>query len=113
MKENKIIIIDNYKELATTYANILKKKGYVADIAQTYKEAMEKICANNYAAAIIDSELPDSKNILLKLAKSKTIKIVITDFPEKAILDGADACLTKIVKPEEFVGLIKRMLKGN
>jgi DNA-binding NtrC family response regulator len=106
VKENKIIIIDNYKELATTYANILRKNRYVVDTAQTYKEAMQKICTNNYAAAIIDSEL-------LKLAKSKTIKIVVTDFPEKAILEGADACLTKIVKPEEFLCLIKRMLKEN
>ena len=111
VKENKIIIIDNYKELATTYANILRKNRYVVDTAQTNKEAMEKICTNNYAAAIIDTELPDSKGILLKLAKSKTIKIVVTDFPEEAILDGADACLSKIVKPEEFLCLIKRMLK--
>ena len=72
---------------------------------------MEKICTNSYAAAIIDTELPDSRSILLKLAKSKTVKIAVTDFPEKAILDGADACLTKIVKPEEFLCLIKRMLK--
>ena len=111
MKENKIIIIDNYKELATAYANILRKNKYVADTAQTYKEALEKIFTNNYAAAIIDSELPDSRSILLELSKSNTIKIVVTDFPEKAILDGADACLTKIVKPEEFLCLIKRMLK--
>jgi DNA-binding response OmpR family regulator len=111
LKKNKIIIIDSYREAATTFACILKKNGYTADTAQTYKEAIEKTDIIHYAIAIIDAELSGSTHILLKLAKTKTIKIVITDFPEEAILNGADACLRKVIKPEEFLFLIKKMLK--
>lgn len=110
-KTNKIIVIDNYENLARAYASILQKSGYTADTAQTYKEAMEKTCTNHYALAILDAEIPDSTRILQKLAKSKTIKIVITDFPEETILKGADACLTKIVKPKDLLFLIEKMLK--
>ena len=110
-KNNKIIIIDSYREVATTFACILKKNGYTADTAQTCKEATEKTDIIHYAIAIIDAELSGSTRILLKLAKTKTIKIVITDFPEEAILNGADACLRKVIKPEEFLFLIKKMLR--
>jgi DNA-binding response OmpR family regulator len=110
-KTSKIIVIDNYKDLATTYASILQKSGYTADTAQTGKEALEKAHTNHYAVAIIDAEIPDSTRILQNLAKTKTIKIVITDFPEETILKGADACLTKIVKPKDLLFLIEKMLK--
>jgi DNA-binding response OmpR family regulator len=110
-KTNKIIVMDNYKDLATTYASILQKSGYTTDTAQTYKEAIEKTRTNYYSVTIIDAEIPDSTRILQNLAKTKTIKIVITDFPEEAILKGADACLTKVVKPKELLFLIEKMLK--
>lgn len=112
-KKKEILIIEDYEEISRTFESILQKNGYATDIAQTSEEAMKKIRANSYAAAIIDAELPDSTNILLKLANFNIIKIVVTDYPEKAKLNGADACLMKIVKPNELLCLMQKMLSKN
>jgi DNA-binding response OmpR family regulator len=106
-----VLIVDDDEKITKTFARILQRKGFNTDTAQTGTEAIEKTRTNHYAATIIDAEIPDSTLILQKLAKSKTIKIVITDFPEEAILKGADACLTKVVKPKELLFLIEKMLK--
>ncbi len=113
MLKKTILIIENYKELARTFALILQKNGYATDTAETTTEALEKIQKNNYAATIIDDEPPNinSSRILQQLSTHGTAKIVITDYPEKAVLDGADACLNKIIKPDQLLLLTKETLK--
>lgn len=109
----KILIIENYKEILRTFALILQKNGYATEIAETTAEALQKIQATRYAAAIIDDESPiiNSTIILQKLNMQKTAKIVITDSPEKAIRDGADAYMQKIVKPHELLLITRKALR--
>lgn len=103
--------MSNYFQVAKTFACILKKNGYTADIAQTSQEAIEKTDLRQYAIAIIDAEDQDSIPLLRKLAETRTFKIVITDFPDKAVLNGADACLKKVVKPQELLLVIKKLIE--
>jgi DNA-binding response OmpR family regulator len=109
----KILIIENYKEIASTFALILQKNGYTTEIAETTAEALEKIKTTHYAAAIIDDESPivNSTIILQKLNMQKTAKIVITDSPEKAFREGADAYMQKIVKPHELLLITRKALR--
>jgi DNA-binding response OmpR family regulator len=113
LKKTTILIIENYKEIARTFALILQKNGYAAEIAETTAEALEKIQTTRYAAVIIDDEPPiiNSAIILQKLNMQKTAKIVITDSPEKAIREGADAYMQKIVKPHELLLITRKALR--
>lgn len=110
MKKRSILIIENYTELSKTFSLILRKNGYNTDIAQTTLEALEKIRNNHYNTVLIDDEPLhiDTNVILHELTKQKTVKIVITDHPEKAISNGANACINKIVKMDELLFLLKR-----
>ena len=108
LKKKSILIIENYTELAKTFSLILQKNGYSTDTAETTIEALEKIRNNQYSTVLIDDEPPNINTslILQELNKQKTVKIVITDHPEKAVSNGADACINKIVKMDELILLL-------
>ena len=115
MKKKSILIIENYTVLAKTFSLILKKNGYNTETAETTIEALERIRNSHYSAVLIDDEPLhiDTVVILQELSKQKTVKIVITDHPEKAICNGADGCINKIVKMDELILLTKEKLRRN
>ncbi len=110
MKKRSILIIENYTELSKAFSLILRKNGYNTDIAQTTLEALEKTRNNHYNIVLIDDEplRIDASIILRELTKQKTVKIVITDHPEKAVSNGANACINKIVKMDELLLLLTK-----
>ena len=115
-----ILVIDDDKSILRTFTRILQKEGYVVDVAETGKEAIEKAEKTKYDLSLVDVRLPDmdGTDLLVKLKDSMcdTVKIVITGFPSlevgvKALDAGADAYLVKPVKPEELLMLIEEKLK--
>ena len=115
-----ILVIDDDKSILRTFTRILTKAGYQIDVAETGKEAIEKVENCKYNLALVDVRLPDidGTDLLLKLKDSmrQTVKIVITGFPSlevgvKALDAGADAYLVKPVKPEELLSFIEEKLK--
>jgi DNA-binding response OmpR family regulator len=115
-----ILVIDDDKSILRTFTRILTKAGYEIDVAETGKEACEKVEKHKYDLALVDVRLPDidGTDLLLKMQDSlhDTVKIVITGFPSlevgvKALDAGADAYLVKPVKPEELLALIDEKLK--
>ena len=119
---NKIIlIVDDDKSILRTFTRILQKSGYEVEIAETGKEAMEKVEKRLYDLALVDIRLPDIEgtDLLSQLKKQlqHTIKIMITGFPSletgvKALDEGADAYLVKPVKPQELLSIIEEKLKS-
>jgi DNA-binding response OmpR family regulator len=111
----KILLVENCKSISNVFALILQKNGFTTDIAESTAESLQKICTCQYDEILIDEDPPNvsSKIILQKLANNKTIKIVITDYPEQARLNGADACLEKIVRPIELILITQKLLKSN
>lgn len=119
---NKIIlIVDDDKSILRTFTRILQKSGYEVEIAETGKEAMEKVEKRFYDLALVDIRLPDidGTDLLAQLKKQlqHTIKIMITGFPSletgvKALDEGADAYLVKPVKPQELLSIIEEKLKS-
>jgi DNA-binding response OmpR family regulator len=115
-----ILVIDDDKSILRTFTRILQKNGYVIDVAETGKEALEKSAKQRFNLALIDIRLPDidGTELLVKLKKSMpdAVKIMITGFPSletgiKALDQGADAYLVKPVKPEELIALIEEKFK--
>ena len=123
MQETKktILIVDDDKSILRTFTRILQKNGYDIDVAETGKEAIEKIETRCYDLALVDIRLPDmdGTDLLSKMQKTMhdAVKIMITGFPSleagvKSLDEGADAYLVKPVKPEELLMLIEEKLKS-
>ena len=117
-----ILVVDDDKSILRTFTRILQKNGYEIDVAETGKEAIEKIDSRHYDLVLVDIRLPDmdGTDLLVKMKKplQHAIKIMITGFPSlesgvKALDEGADAYLVKPVKPEELLMLIEEKLKRN
>ncbi len=120
-KKKRIIVIDDDKSVLRAFALILKKDGYDVDTAESGREAMEKVEAGKYNAALIDFRLPDidGTDLLHKIQKihPEVAKIIITGFPSletgmKSVDVGADAYLVKPVKPEDLLIIIREKIKS-
>lgn len=122
MTESKprILIVEDDENIRKTMKNILQQKGYETDTAKSGKEAEQKAKTNFYNLALLDIKLPDMEGtqLLAKLHKNKPkmMKIMVTGYPSlenamEALNQGADAYVTKPVKPAKLLDLIKEKLE--
>jgi len=120
--ENKprILIVEDDENIRKTMKNILQQKGYETDTAKTGREAEEKAKTRFYNLALLDIKLPDMEGtqLLAKLHENtpKMVKIMVTGYPSlenamEALNQGADAYVTKPVKPAKLLALIKEKLE--
>jgi DNA-binding NtrC family response regulator len=120
--ENKprILIVEDDENIRKTMQNILQQKGYETDTAKTGREAEQKAKGRIYNLALLDIKLPDMEGtqLLAKLQESspKMMKIMVTGYPSlenamEALNQGADAYVTKPVKPAKLLELIKEKLE--
>ena len=115
-----VLVVDDDKAILRTFGRILQRAGYMTETAENGKEALEKIRARSYDAALIDVILGDSNglDLLPKIGESspKTVRIMITgaDSAEKrneAFVNGADAFLTKPVDPVALLTVFEEKLR--
>jgi DNA-binding NtrC family response regulator len=116
----KILIVEDDENIRKTMSNILQQQGYKTDTAKSGKEAEQKTKANFYNLALLDIKLPDMEGtqLLTKLHKTapKMVKIMVTGYPSlenavEALNQGADAYVTKPVKPAKLLALIEEKLE--
>ena len=114
-----VLVVDDDRAILRTFSRILKKAGFSTEMAESGKEASEKIQTQTYDIALIDMILGDSNGLHLlpkiKESSPKTLKIMITgaDSVEKrseACKNGADAYLTKPVSPETSLAVFTKKL---
>lgn len=122
MTENKprILIVEDDENIRKTMKNILQQKGYETDTAKNGREAEQKTKAKIYNLALLDIKLPDmdGTQLLAKLHENtpKMVKIMVTGYPSlenamEALNQGANAYVTKPVKPAKLLALIKEKLE--
>ncbi len=122
MTKNKprILIVEDDEKIRKTMKNILQQRGYETDTAKTGREAEKKANARFYDLALLDIKLPDMEGtqLLAKLHENtpKMVKIMVTGYPSlenamEALNQGANAYVTKPVKPEKLLALIKEKLE--
>jgi two-component system response regulator HydG len=119
-RSQRILIIDDDDTLLRIMTRIFQKKGYTVNTAQSGLEALSKLEAKSYAAALIDVKLPDMNGLdllnRLRTIAPSMIKIILTGYPSdedrvRALDRGADYYLAKPVKPEILVEIIGTKLK--
>lgn len=112
--------MDDDKATLQILERILQKQGYSVDVAETGREAEEKVNSKLFDLALIDVKLPDIDGIDLlgeiHRIRPKMIKIVITGFASmengiKAMEVGADAYLVKPITSEELLQVVEQKLK--
>ena len=116
----KILIIEDYKELAANTTDYLKKEDYICETASNVKEALEKIELFEYDCILLDLMLPDGNGLeLLRRIKNDTPKTSIIIVSAKNSLDtkltglddGADDYITKPFSLPELHSRIKAVLR--
>lgn len=113
-----IIIIDDDKSILRVFTRVLERKGYAVTSAESGKEAIEKIKAACFDAALIDVRLPDMQGTdilpVIQETTPSTVKIMFTGSPDLDQKDNKghvmDAYLIKPVKPEVLLNLLQEKL---
>ena len=119
-KSKSVLVIDDDRAILRTFTRILQRAGFSTETAENGKEALEKIQGRTFDVALIDVVLGDSNglDLLPKIEENspKTVKIMITgadsgEHRANACKNGADAYLTKPVKPETLLNVFQEKLK--
>ena len=119
-EEKSILIVDDDKTVLLVFKEILASQGYSVDTAEMGTEAIEKSKTKYYNLALLDIRLPDMSGteLLTKMheARPKMVKIMVTgysslDYAIEAANKGADAFLTKPVKPDSLLKVVEEKLK--
>lgn len=100
----RILIIEDYKELALEIAEYLSENGSLCKLVSTCEEAFEEIEVNDYDAMLLDLGLPDGSGFdILKAVRNLKTKMAVIVITARGELDdkmtgfdlGADDYLTK------------------
>ncbi len=117
--QSRILLVDDDFTILETLELILKEVGYLVDIAQTGKEAIEKSFSNFYNLAIVDWRLPDVEGTKLlnqfKETTPKMMKIMLTGYPSMqnamdSVNAQADAFFQKPISTELLLEKIRTLL---
>jgi DNA-binding NtrC family response regulator len=119
-KKLRILIVEDDKNIRETMKNILEQRGYETDAAETGAEAEQKLKNKFFNLVLLDIKLPNMEGtqLLAKLHETtpKMVKIMVTGYPSienamEALNQGANAYVTKPVKPAKLLALIKEKLE--
>lgn len=118
--EKSILVVDDDETVLLVFKEVLLSEGYGVDTAETGAEAIEKSKTKYYDLALLDIRLPDMSGteLLTKMheSKPKMVKIMVTgysslDYAIEAVNKGADAYLTKPVKPDSLLKLVAEKMR--
>ncbi len=116
----RILVVDDDSSIRTTISFILEEEGYIVDVVETGKEAIEKARSNYYNLALLDYRLPDMDGTALLSTFKETVpkmaKIMVTGYPSTAnaiesVNKHADAFLVKPVDPAILLQTVRNELK--
>ena len=116
----RILVVDDDESIRKTIKAILEEEGYIVDICENGKEAIEKSNIQFYNLALIDIRLPDMEGTKLltamREATPRMVKIIITGYPSlqnaiEAVNKGADAYVVKPFNVDSVLKTIKEHLK--
>jgi DNA-binding response OmpR family regulator len=112
MVPKKILLVDDNKELLTTFTSILGTEGYHVETATNGEGALEKARATKFHLYILDIKLPDMRGDdlarELRNMNDNVGIILITGYPQlqesiDALEIGIDEILLKPISPEEMI----------
>ena len=104
----KILIVEDYTDIAKIYSFVLEKEGYTIDVAKDGKSALDKILTFKPDLILLDIMIPDIDGLtVLKTIRTKpeyqeikplvliTTNVLQQDIADKASMNGADGYVLK------------------
>jgi CheY-like chemotaxis protein len=122
---NKILIVEDYTDIATIYSFMLEANGYTVQIAKDGPDALEKVLSFKPDAMLLDIMIPklDGLAVLQKIRSDPAYagiqpKILMTtnllqqDTAEKAKKYGADGYVVKAnIQNDDLITIIKELME--
>jgi len=114
----RILIADDEQIILDLLERVLSREGYQVSTARVPEEAIDDIRSGRYDLAIADAGLwqSDGRELvgLIKEANSGTAIVIMTGYPEEAIVrfasDHADGFLEKPFALERFLAVVRAAL---
>lgn len=116
---NKILVLDDEREIAEVIALYLRNEGYEVELAFTGREALRKVEAEAPVLALLDVMLPDMDGfaVLQNIRESYRFPVIMltakTEDTDKitGLTLGADDYIPKPFNPLELVARVKAQLR--
>ncbi len=118
----KLLIVEDDRSLCTAINDYLKMEGHVCEIAQNYRQAINKAADNIYDCIILDIGLPDGSglDIIRELKANKSTDGILILSAKSSLEDkltglkiGADDYLTKPFHLAELSARINSIYRRN
>lgn len=117
--QNKILIIDDDRELCRLLAKCLDKEGFAVDCSYTGTGGLELTCRNNYSLMVLDVMLPGMNGfeVLANTRKNSTVPVLMLTAKDSPIDKvsglrlGADDYLTKPFNIDEFIARVQALIR--
>jgi len=116
MKEHRILIVDDNKDFADVFCDILKSNNYKAESCYGGKQAIEMVQNNTFDIMFLDIRMPDMNGIEtlkeIKKIRPETTVIMMTGYSvdemvHMAIEEKASEIIYKPFEIEKVLSLIK------
>lgn len=121
MKDIRVLLVDDEKELVSTVAERLTLRGIAADWVISGKDALEAVTSQTYDLAVLDVKIPKISGIELKKKLEKrcpAMKFIFMtghgsqkDFSAGAAEAGAEYYLAKPVDIECLIDRMEKVLE--
>lgn len=116
---DKILIVDDEKEIADLVAFYLESEAFEVTICYTSKDAMEQIQSQVFDIAVLDIMLPgiDGLELCKEIRKKHNYPVIMLTAKDEEIdkirglMLGADDYITKPFRPLELVARVKAQLR--
>lgn len=117
----RILVADDNRTNLMIVRRMLEQGGYDVDAVETGDEALERLCAGGYRAAVLDMHMPEMDGIMV-LRRYRSLRpqsrlpvIVLTanatlEAQQECAEAGADAYLAKPVTTAQLLGELERLV---
>lgn len=114
MPEKRILLVEDEPAILELFADDLRAKGYVVDLAACVAEGQQHLDAQSYALVIADWRLPDGNGIDLadRAIKLRAKTLIISGYLFGLPAGAADRhkLLRKPMRPGELVAAVERSI---
>ena len=124
-KSKKILIVEDYNDIAKIYSFILKKEGYIVEVAKDGQTALKQILEFEPDLILLDIMIPDIDGLtVLKTIRTNpeykhvkplvlvTTNVLQQDIADKASIHGADGYVLKArLDTKELLKMIEELFE--